>query len=156
MAWCLICYFIVILLYIEKKWLLMRNLTTIQNCMENFSVLILHYRWNYKNAEKWLNFKKFQWKIVKHFARVKQRAAFRKLFSLSPTHPPNQIKSYYSLEQKFYYGDIQKYIDTYFQGGSRMQFLGVKKWCSVNVLSETKQNNVGWKICENILNSMSS
>ena len=37
----LICSFIVILLYIEKKWLLMRNLTTIQNFMENFSILML-------------------------------------------------------------------------------------------------------------------
>ena len=34
----LICSFIVILLYIEKKWLLMRNLTAIQNFMENFSI----------------------------------------------------------------------------------------------------------------------
>ena len=37
----LICSFIVILLYIEKKWLLMRNLTTIQNFIENFSILML-------------------------------------------------------------------------------------------------------------------
>ena len=35
----LICSFIVILLYIEKKWLLMRNLTTVENCIENFSIL---------------------------------------------------------------------------------------------------------------------
>ena len=41
MAPCLICYFIVILLYIEEKSLLVRNLTTSQNCMENFSVLML-------------------------------------------------------------------------------------------------------------------
>ena len=53
MASCLICYFIVVLLYIEKKWLLMRNVTTIQICMENFSVLILQMElWKY-------------WKMVK-------------------------------------------------------------------------------------------
>ena len=40
---CLICYFIVILFYIEKKWLVMRNLATIlPNCLENFSVLTLY------------------------------------------------------------------------------------------------------------------
>ena len=35
-----------------------------------------------------LNFLKFQskWKIVKYFARLKQRAALRKLFSFSPSH----------------------------------------------------------------------
>ena len=42
MAPCLICCFIVILLYVEGKWLLMRNLTAPQNCMENFSVLMLY------------------------------------------------------------------------------------------------------------------
>ena len=51
----------------------------------------------YQNVGKWMNFQKFQWKwkIVKHYIRVKQQAAFRKLLNLSPTPPPNQIKSYY-------------------------------------------------------------
>ena len=31
------------------------------------------------------------------------------------------------LEQKFSYGDIQKYTDIYFQSASRMQFLRVNK-----------------------------
>ena len=38
---CLICCFIAILFYIERRWLLMRDLTTSQNCMDNFSVLML-------------------------------------------------------------------------------------------------------------------
>ena len=45
MAPFLICYFIAILFYIERKWLLMRNLTTIlpfvSNCLEHFSASIL-------------------------------------------------------------------------------------------------------------------
>ena len=45
MAPFLIFYFIVILFYIERKWLLMRNLTTIlpfvSNCLEHFSASIL-------------------------------------------------------------------------------------------------------------------
>ena len=31
---------------------------------------------------------------------------------------------------------------------SRMQFLDVKKCCSVNVFSDTKQKDVCWKICK--------
>ena len=38
---CLICYFVAILFDIERKWFLMRSLTTSQNGMENFSVLML-------------------------------------------------------------------------------------------------------------------
>ena len=56
MAPWLICCFIVTLFYIERKWLLMRNLTTIlplsQNFLENFSVLML-----LMEVSKW-------WKIV--------------------------------------------------------------------------------------------
>ena len=51
-------------------------------------------RWKYRNAEKLLNFQKFQlkWKIVKHFTRSKQHAALRKLLSLHPLLiPPAKI-----------------------------------------------------------------
>ena len=70
---------------------------------------------------------------------------FRKLFSLSPTHP-HQIKCYYVFGKKNSYGDIQKYTDICFQSTSKMQFLGVNKRCSANVFSNTKQNHVCWKI----------
>ena len=52
------------------------------------------------------------------------------------------------LEQKFPYGEIQKYTDICFQSATRMQFFGVKKWCSPNVFSDTKQKPVCWKICK--------
>ena len=29
-----------------------------------------------------------------------------------------------------------------------MQFFSVKKWCSANVFSDTKQKHVSWKICK--------
>ena len=47
------------------------------------------YWWKYQNSEILLNFQNFQlkWKILKHFTRPKQRAAFRKLFS----PPPDKI-----------------------------------------------------------------
>ena len=79
----------------------------------------------------WIS-KKFQLerKIVKHFPRVKQRVALKKLFSHSTTPSINQIKSYYA---------------------SLTKILGVKKWCSTNVFSYTKEKNVGWKIWESFL-----
>ena len=60
----------------------------------------------------------------------------------------HQIKSYHVFGTKFSYGDIQKYTDICFQSATRMQFFGVKKWCSPNVFSDTKQKHVCWKICK--------
>ena len=53
-----------------------------------------------------------------------------------------------SLEENISYGDIEKYTDTCFQSASLIQFWGVRKWCSANVFSNTKQNHVCWKICK--------
>ena len=41
-----------------------------------------------------------------------------------------------------------KYTGICFQSASSMQFLGVKKWCSANISSDTKQKHVCWKICK--------
>ena len=87
-------------------------------------------------------------KNCKTFARPKQRVALRKLFSLAPPDttlsPPIGTKKNLtmSLEQKFFDGDIKKYTDICFQSASRMQFLGVKKWCSAKKFSGTKQKHV--------------
>ena len=40
---------------------------------------------------------------------------------------------------------MQKYTDICFQTASRMQFLGVKKWCSATVFSDTKQKHSSQK-----------
>ena len=53
-----------------------------------------------------------------------------------------------SLEQTFFQGDIQKYTGIYFQSVSRMPFVDIKKWCSVNVISYAKQKHVCLKICK--------
>ena len=83
--------------------------------------------------------------------RSKQRAAYRKFFSLAPTptstplsRPDKNLTK--SLEQKISYTDIQKYTDICFQSTSRMQFLGLKKWCSGNVFSGNKQKTLAGKI----------
>ena len=82
--------------------------------------------------------------------RPKQRVALRKLFSLPPIPNPPTIRQNLtmSLEQKFSYGDKKKYTDICFQSATRMHFFGVKKWCSPNVFSHTKQKHVSWKICK--------
>ena len=42
--------------------------------------------------------------------------------------------------------DMYKNIQTF---AFKMQFLGVQKWCSANVFSDTKQKYVCWKNCKN-------
>ena len=53
-----------------------------------------------------------------------------------------------SLEQKFSYGDIQKYIYICVQTASRMSFLGVKKWYSANVFLATNRNMFAGKFAK--------
>ena len=79
--------------------------------------------------------------------RPRQRAALRKLFSLPSISNSLSIRQNVttSLEQKYFYGDIQKYAEIYFQSALRIQFFGVKKWCSPKVFSDTKQEHVCWK-----------
>ena len=46
--------------------------------------------------------------------------------------------------------------EIYFQRASRMQFLGLKKWCSANIFSDTKQKDVCLKFVksERILSTL--
>ena len=105
------------------------NLTLkVQNCLENFSVLMLQVElWKCWNK---FNFQRFQlkWKIVKNFPTPKQQATLRKLFS-QPFPNPTPSRQYLttSLEEKFSYGNIQKYIGICFQSASRM-----RSWTSRN------------------------
>ena len=137
MAPCLICYFIVILFYIERKWLLMRNLATILPLKSKLSGKFQPFNAIVGSIAMirngWIS------NIVRHFTMPKQRAALKKkLFSLPqlpPIPPPSKVFR------------TEKYTDICFQSASRMRFLGVKKWCSANVISGTKQNHC-WKICK--------
>ena len=61
MATCLICYFIVILFYIERKWLLMRNLATILLFKSKLSANLQRFDAIDGSIE---NFQ-LKWKIVK-------------------------------------------------------------------------------------------
>ena len=116
MALCLICYFIVIVFYIEQKWLLEKfsHYPTFEVLILWKSLVLQFYCWKYRNTEKLLNFEKFHiiWKIVKHFTRPKQRAALRKLFSLSPPRiPPDKILL--RLCNKHFLREIYKNIQTF-------------------------------------------
>ena len=81
-------------------------------------------------------------------------------------NPPLSKKMSLRLWEKFFYKDIQKYTNIFFESTSKMLFLGVKKWCSANAFSDIKQKHVYWEIlkvrqvfclyCESILFSMSS
>ena len=143
---CLICYFMVILF----KWLFMRNLATILPLKSKLSGKFQRF-----NAIDWsIAMRKNGWisNIVRHFTRPKQRTVLKKLFSLpqtGPLCPPPPDKTLLGLWNKhFLTKKICKYTDICFQSASRMRFLGVKKWCSANVISGTKQNHVSWKICQ--------
>ena len=73
-------------------------------------------------------------KNCKTLCEAQTSSRFKETIQPPPTHP-HQIKLITSLEQKFSYGDIKKYRD-------KNAVLGVKKWCSAIVFSDTKQKHV--------------
>ena len=110
------------LFYIGRKWLLMRNLVTILPLKSKLSGKFQHFN------------------VIDESIKCWKIAGFQKI----------KIKSNLttSLEQKFSYGDMQKYADICFESTSRMQFWSVRKGCSANVFSDTKQQHNCWKICK--------
>ena len=95
------------------------------------------YWWNYRNAEKQLNFKKLylKWKILKTFYEAQTMSRLKEINQTN-----TRYKSPTSLKQKFSYRVVQEYTDICFPSASRMQFLSFQKWCSANVffLSSTR------------------
>ena len=87
MAPCLICYFIVILFYIERKWLLMRNLAITLPLKSKFSGKFQHFITIVESIEILKNI----WKIAKHFTRPNQQENY----SASPHRTYHQIKFCY-------------------------------------------------------------
>ena len=109
MATCLICYFIVILFYIERKWLLMRNLATILLFKSKLSANLQRFDAIDGSIE---NFQ-LKWKIVKQaqnfitkIYRNIQAFAFKviqgpvQLFFLTPKKKKKKM-----LARKFVKGD---------------------------------------------------
>ena len=148
---CLICYFIFILFYTERKWLLMRNLPIIlplkSKLSGNFSVSILLM----KVSECWkiVEFRKISIKMknCKTFYETQTASRLKEIIKLPPP-PCYQIKSYYVFVTKIFSG---RYTETYRHLLSKcfknVDF-GVRDWCSANVFSDAKQKHVCWKICK--------
>ena len=67
------------------------------------------YWWNYRIAQKWLNFQKLwlKWKYLKHFTRPKQQATVRKLFN------PPADKSFQGFWNKNFLTEIYRSIQTF-------------------------------------------
>ena len=109
----LICYFIVILFYIEKRWLLMRNLATILPLKSKLSgkfqlfnaidgrIEMLKNSWNSKNPFKMKNCTTF------YEAQIVSR--LKEIILPPPTHP-YQIKSYYVFKTKIF---LRRYAGKY-------------------------------------------
>ena len=101
-----------------------------------------------------MSFWKFQlkWKIVKHFTRLRQGAALKKI--ILPLHTRWNLTA--SQQQKFVtkiYRNIQTFAFKVLQECSPWTF---KKWCSGNVFSDTKQKILAWKFvkCERLLDAL--
>ena len=82
-------------------------------------------------------------KNCKIFSEAQTMSRLKEIIQPPPIHPPSdkivlRLLNYVS----YVYEDIQKYTDICFQRASRMGFVGVNKWCSANVISETKEKHV--------------
>ena len=84
-------------------------------------------------------------KNCKTFYDTQTASRLQEIIQPSPNPPPSD-KMLLIFGKTFSYGDIQKYTDICFQSTSKMQFLGVKKYCSANVFPDTKQKHVDWKV----------
>ena len=117
MATCLICYFIVILFYIERKWLLMRNLATILLFKSKLSVNLQRFdaidgsienfqlKWKIvKQVQNFItkiyrNIQAFAFKVIQECSSWESRKGAVQLFFLTPK------KKKKMLARKFVKGD---------------------------------------------------
>ena len=77
-------------------------------------------------------------KNCKTFYEAQTVSYLKEIIQPLPNPPPIIYYLTTSLEQRVSYKDIQKYIGICFQSVSRMQLLGVKKWCSAKVFFDNK------------------
>ena len=168
-ALCLICYFIVILFYIERKWLFMRNLARILplKCRSSGKFQCFNA---IDGSIKMLNLVEFtkiliKIKNCKIFYEAQKTSRLNVIIQPPPT-PPHPLPSDKIVLRLF----LRINTEIKVQLPSKCfknAVLGVKKRWSANVFSATKQKHVCWKIvskfrkvfwlcCKSILFSMSS
>ena len=130
---CLTCYFIAILFYIERKWLLTRNLATILPLKSKLS-------------EKFQRFN-----AIDEIFYEAQRVSCLKEIIPPPPNPqptPYQIRCYYVFGTKIF---IRRYTKKYRHLLSKCfknAFLWRQEMIQPKCFSDTKQEYVCWKICE--------
>ena len=95
-----------------------------------------------------MNFQNYQWKwkIAKHFARPKQRAAFRKLFNFPPHPTTYQIKPYHVSGTKIslrWYKEIYRHLlSKCFKNTVKVSRNGAVQ---IFFLTQDKKREVCWK-----------
>ena len=136
MATCLICYFIVILFYIERKWLLMRNLATILLFKSKLSVNLQRFDAIDGSIE---NFQ-LKWKIVKQAQNfITKIYRNMQVFAFKVIQECSSWESRKGVVQLFFLASKQKMLARKFVKGDR--FLAV--------LREHVILNVEWvEICK--------
>ena len=147
-ALCLICYFIVISFYIERKWLFMTNLARILplKCKSSGKFRCFNA---IDGSIKMLNLVEFtkisiKMKNCKIFYEAQKTSRLNEIIQPPPTppHPPPSDKILLSLFLR---------INTEIKGHLlskcfKNAVFGVKKRWSANVFSSIKQKHVCWKI----------
>ena len=111
----LICCFLAILFYIEKKWLVIRNFATILPLKSKFFWKFQHFNANDGSVEM-LKDNSIPKISIKIFYRA--HTAINKIIQ-----PPTRRKLPTSLEQKFYYWVVLEYLDICLLHAWGMQFL---------------------------------
>ena len=105
MAPCLICYFIVILFYIERKWLLMRNLATVLPLKSKLSGKLQRFIIMVEVSKNWkiVKFRKISIKMknCKTFYETQTQSHLTEIIQLPPTSCTTRKNVTTPLKQKF-------------------------------------------------------
>ena len=126
MAPCLVCYFIVISFYIDRNWLLMRNLATILPLKSKLYGKFQCFNAINGNIEMLQN--SYEVQTVNHLKEIIQPYPFHILSDKISLH----------LWNKNFLREIYRNI----------QVSAFKKWCCANNIFGTKQKHVCSKTCE--------
>ena len=126
----------------------MRNLATILPLQSKLSGKFQYFNAIDRSIKMLFEFSNISIKMndFKTFYETQTASHFQEIIQPSP-NPPLLDKMLLHLWNKTFLTEIYRNIQTFgFQSTSKMQFLGVKKYCSANVFPDTKQKHVGWKV----------
>ena len=87
-------------------------------------------------------------KNCKTFWKVQTASHLKENIQSPHIPPPHQIKPYCVSGTKIFFRRYREISRHLLSKCFKNAFLGVKKWCSANIFSDTKQKHVSWKICK--------